>query len=156
MSLPGPGWHQDPSDATMIRWWDGATWTEHTQASPVPAQVPTAQVVDDYVPMASYYAQAASTPVKMTRAEKDRAVRRNNGFGYAGLVLALIAFLFNPLAIPSILGIIFGAIGLARASSLDGQTPATGRGASLAAVILGLIGTGYLLWKLSQALGGAH
>ena len=156
MSLPGPGWHQDPSDATMIRWWDSATWTEHTQASPVPAQVPTAQVVDDYVPMASYYAQAASTPVKMTRAEKDRAVRRNNGFGYAGLVLALIAFLFmipspSPASSASL-----GAIGLARASSLDGQTPATGRGASLAAVILGLIGTGYLLWKLSQARGAAY
>lgn len=88
----------------------------------------------------------------MTRAEKDRAVRRNNGFGYTGLVLALVSFLFNPLAIPSILGVVFGAIGLARASSLEERTRATGRGASIAAIVISLIALGFFLWNLQSAL----
>lgn len=36
------GWYQDPSGAAALRWWDGARWTEHTQAAPpqVPAPAP--------------------------------------------------------------------------------------------------------------------
>ena len=155
MTLPEPGWLQDPNDATRIRWWDGAAWTEHTQGSTaVTLAGPSAPIVDAYVPFDPTYNATANGAAKLTRAERDRAVRRNNGFGYSGLVLALVAFLFNPLAIPSILGIIFGGIGLARASSLEGQTRSTGRGVSVAAVVLGLIGLGYMLWTLSRAFSG--
>jgi len=28
------GWYADPADATLIRWWDGAAWTAHTQPNP--------------------------------------------------------------------------------------------------------------------------
>ncbi|WP_144016076.1 DUF2510 domain-containing protein [Demequina sp. NBRC 110052] len=27
---PAAGWYQDPHDATGLRWWDGAAWSEHT------------------------------------------------------------------------------------------------------------------------------
>jgi hypothetical protein len=30
------GWYSDPSDASRLRWWDGAQWTEHVQAVPAP------------------------------------------------------------------------------------------------------------------------
>lgn len=29
-----PGWYPDAADPSVVRWWDGAQWTEHTQAHP--------------------------------------------------------------------------------------------------------------------------
>ncbi|MER7989054.1 phospholipid scramblase-related protein [Streptomyces noursei] len=44
------GWYQDPSGAAALRWWDGARWTEHTQAAPPPAPAPAPQ--QQYAPQA--------------------------------------------------------------------------------------------------------
>ncbi|MXG90083.1 DUF2510 domain-containing protein [Nocardioides flavescens] len=35
MTQTPAGWYADPQDATQLRWWDGAAWTEH--CSPRPA-----------------------------------------------------------------------------------------------------------------------
>lgn len=37
-AAPVAAWYADPQDATQLRWWDGAKWTEHT--SPVPQAAP--------------------------------------------------------------------------------------------------------------------
>jgi len=34
---PQPGWYPDPADASRLRWWDGAVWTEHTANQPTDA-----------------------------------------------------------------------------------------------------------------------
>ena len=31
-----PGWHQDPDDPSLLRWWDGSRWTEHTSVVDLP------------------------------------------------------------------------------------------------------------------------
>src|ERR1700733_8015356 len=31
-------WHSDPEDPTMLRWWDGAQWTNHRCPVPVAPQ----------------------------------------------------------------------------------------------------------------------
>jgi hypothetical protein len=140
MTVPAPGWYIDPEDARHMRWWTGESWTEHK--SPNPNHLP--QPLDPsatYVPFANNLGQSATAgPTKLTRAEKDRQVRRNNSFAYTGCVLALIAFLVNPFAILSILGIVFSAIGLAKSNDLEGRQRVTGRGTAIGGLILGLIG----------------
>jgi hypothetical protein len=35
--MVGPGWFPDPSNPTLLRWWDGNAWTEHWTPVPVDA-----------------------------------------------------------------------------------------------------------------------
>ncbi len=67
-------------------------------------------------------------------------------------MLSLIAFIVNLLAIPSLLGIVFGAIGLVRAGQLTGKR-VTGFGVSLAAVILGLVSGALFFVRLAEVFG---
>ncbi len=34
---PAPGWYADATDPSLIRWWDGSSWSEHTQPNPAAA-----------------------------------------------------------------------------------------------------------------------
>ena len=85
-----------------------------------------------------------------TRKEKDREIRRNNSMAYTGLMLALVSCLLNPLAIPSILGIVFSAIGIAKSAELEGAgRKITGRGTAIAGLVVSIASTAYILWKFS-------
>jgi hypothetical protein len=33
-SPPGPGWLDDPTDRSLLRWWDGRQWTAYTSVKP--------------------------------------------------------------------------------------------------------------------------
>ncbi|WP_144763097.1 DUF2510 domain-containing protein [Curtobacterium sp. 9128] len=158
MTLPIAGWYPDPQEPSRVRWWDGERWG---QLAPAPQQTMVAAPVYETAPRPpapSEYRRGADLrdePVlrgRKARLAKDRATRAANPFGYAGLVLALIAFLFNVFAVPGILGIVFGAIGLARAGQLTGAR-ITGFGVSLAAVILGLVASGAFALRAAQLLG---
>ncbi len=109
-----------------------------------------------YLPMAGHYRPEASAavPQKLTRAQKDKEIRRNNSFGYAGLVLSLVAFIFNFFAIPSVLGIVFSSIGLARAQNLEGKSRVTGRGTSVAGLIVGIVALGTFVWNIIRVTSG--
>ena len=41
MSSVEPGWYPDADNPALIRWWDGAGWTEHTQPNPAAVPPPT-------------------------------------------------------------------------------------------------------------------
>lgn len=48
-ALPLPGWYDDSKDPAMLRWWDGAAWTDHTRDNPSEAggqaeQVPASRI----------------------------------------------------------------------------------------------------------------
>jgi hypothetical protein len=49
--LPPSGWYVDPGDESVLRYWDGARWTEHTlpqpAATPEPAPAATAEPARD-------------------------------------------------------------------------------------------------------------
>ncbi|MGN8048860.1 DUF2510 domain-containing protein [Curtobacterium sp. 22159] len=156
MTLPIAGWYPDPEDQARLRWWDGTRWGALApQPEAVPGTAPFSVVEPAPRPPApsEYRAGASDGPLtgRRARVAKDRATRSANPFGYAGLVLSLIAFIFNLLAIPSVLGLVFGAIGLARAGQLTGQR-ITGFGVSLAAVILGLVSGGLFFLRVAQLM----
>jgi hypothetical protein len=97
--------------------------------------------------------ESTSVAGPLTRKEKDRQIRRNNSFAYTGLVLALVGLLVNPFAILSILALVFSAIGLARAQSLDGRANVTGRGTAIAGMIVGVIELAVFAWNVARLLG---
>ena len=155
MTAPGPGWYIDPEDTSQMRWWSGESWTEHKSPNPQHAQAVTPATVEvqdrPYVPMASYSSSPTIADAgKLSRREKDRQVRRNNSLAYTGCVLSLVAFLFNPFAILSILGIVFSVVGLAKSHELDGRQRVTGRGTAIAGIVVGLLGLAAFAWLLVQ------
>lgn len=156
MTLPVAGWYEDPQDATRLRWWDGVRWGA---IAPEPRPVVHGATAPTWnlpprPPAPSEYRVVHEEPLRgrKARVARDRATRAANPFGYAGLVLALVAFIFDLMAIPSILGVVFGAVGLARASQLTGQR-VTGFGVSVAAIVLGLIAGGFFCTRAAALLG---
>ncbi|UTT62571.1 DUF2510 domain-containing protein [Microcella humidisoli] len=50
MSTPAAGWYVDSTDPSLVRWWDGAAWSDHTQPNPdAPATAPTSAPVEAVV-----------------------------------------------------------------------------------------------------------
>lgn len=60
-ALPGPGWYDDGVTVGVLRWFDGASWTEHTRAVPLPDPVPVAPAVP--APTPAVPVARASAPV---------------------------------------------------------------------------------------------
>ena len=65
-STPAGGWYADPLDASLLRWWDGSTWSKQTMpadpapSTPDPKPVLTAVPRGDepYVPSNSVFRMA--------------------------------------------------------------------------------------------------
>jgi hypothetical protein len=157
VTVPGPGWHVDPLDPTLLRWWDGQSWTEAQRARPREESGLAGSSLTGARPYVSMepYRRDESTSVAgpLTRKEKDRQIRRNNSFAYTGLVLALVGLLVNPFALLSVLAVVFSAIGLARAESLVGRPHVTGRGTAIAGMIVGVAGLAFFAWSWVRLVG---
>ena len=60
--MPAPGWYGDSVHPAVIRWWDGATWTTHTQTNPAARSHITPEPALNYPPPSSTLAEFASPP----------------------------------------------------------------------------------------------
>ena len=108
---PPAGWYPDPAgDASVVRYWDGNTWTEQTQPmvnqqslNNIGTPPPTPQPV--YTP-----GQTVQTYM-VAPAEKD-----HKGFAVAGLAIGIASIVFFCLswvdAIIGIVGVVLSAIGI--------------------------------------------
>lgn len=48
-NTPTAGWYDDPTDARLMRWWDGTAWSEHVAPHPTPPSGPVASAVSEAV-----------------------------------------------------------------------------------------------------------
>ncbi|OZF05099.1 DUF2510 domain-containing protein [Rhodococcus sp. 15-2388-1-1a] len=79
---PAPGWHPDPSEPGLIRYWDGTQWTEHTQ----PVTGPTAEQPAP---------TGADEPSQPTQAGVPHAVKIIGGIVVAFVVIGVLGAVFG-------------------------------------------------------------
>ncbi|MDQ1531214.1 MAG: hypothetical protein QOE37_1319 [Microbacteriaceae bacterium] len=107
------GWYPDPQGKGATRFWSGEAWTEHTKGVPQPRYAPPDP------------AELGATPAPTTA---------RNPMATAGLVLGIVALLFDLLLVPTILGIVFGGIGATRAGRLG-----VGRARAIVGIVLAVV-----------------
>lgn len=117
------GWYPDPERVAASRFWDGSGWTEHTKGTAPLYAPPVAGTAVGPDP-----ALAVPTPAFTTTASK-------NGIATAALVLGIVALLLDLLLVPTVLAIVFGAIGISRAGNRGG----TGRARAIVAIALAVV-----------------
>jgi Protein of unknown function (DUF2510) len=109
-----PGWHPDPTDPqSRVRWWDGSSWTDHTQ--PTGSVPPAMPVVPQRVllagPTSGFYQQNRSTVTALgvvalylvlaaathivllgifPASLAYRAVRRREPFAFVAVIAAIV------------------------------------------------------------------
>jgi len=60
--LPPAGWYADPAADSLLRWWGGLTWTDHTRAVvTTSAPTPVAATAVSFKPLVSNYIPAGSS-----------------------------------------------------------------------------------------------
>jgi hypothetical protein len=165
MTTPA-GWYPDPANASLQRWWSGASWTEHTAIAPSVAPAPTYAPAYATAPAEAGTASGASPlgfvqpynsgvanrpdygyagsdfpdPRTMKRGAREKQLRHVNPVAYAGILVALLGMILTFWGLAEIAAIILSSIGFARAGKLRGQGHLiTGRGYSVAGLVVGIV-----------------
>ena len=113
----GAGWYPDPEGTGTTRFFDGGEWTQHVKGPPKRSTAP------------------ADAPVHQTGVVLHAALPRN-GVAVAAFASGIAAVPLSLLIVPSVLGIVLGGAGMARAGRIGGA----GRRRAAAGLLLGLLG----------------
>jgi hypothetical protein len=121
---PVPGWYPDPQGSGVLRWWDGATWTDHRAPAwqPQSGEVPVDHTLDWLLPT------------------------NRDGFAIASGYLGLFSLVPNP--ITSIAAVICGWIALGRIK----RTGTMGRGRAIFGIIMGALSFGFFAFVMIMAV----
>jgi hypothetical protein len=126
------GWYADPDRVGGTRFWDGAVWTEHVKGAPWRFAPPVGGRGSRPVALPPGAPYSAALP---------RLAPRSNRMATAGLTFGVVSLVANVLLVPTILGIVFGAVGAARASRRGG----IGRARGIVLAALGVVAAGVQL-----------
>ena len=107
------GWYQDPSEPTLLRWWDGTKWTSHTAPNQQYAPQPMTQTALPYG-----YSQTMS----------HESSPSSNGFVKAGSIIQIVS---------SALGFMLGVIMLLLGNEAEEMFPGVGLDAAIK--VLGIV-----------------
>jgi len=84
------GWYEDPSDASLVRWWNGIAWTDHTQ--PKPDLDGTAELEESYASAAATV--RSRTRIRSSSTAESWVVAFTPAILFAGLFVAVWAWLY--------------------------------------------------------------
>ena len=143
-----PGWYDDPDNRDDLRWWDGAGWSEHRKLGVGSGRRDLA-----YSTSTAAAPDAPTSGGRVRYADRERAMRRNNPFAYAAILLALIAFIIDFLALPGLVAIGFAIAGLVRAASFDARVVRyRGLTTAVIALVLAVLATVSFTFQMLHAL----
>jgi hypothetical protein len=124
-----PGWYEDPEAPDLLRWWDGANWSD-TEFVPKPVDDVNRNRIAERARTVFFWALGVVVlfwwiPIALTLLPSREAQT-------LGVILVWVGFL--PAFALLILAIVFGSIGLSRSQKLGGYR----RGSALTGLIGGI------------------
>ena len=116
---PPADWYEETGNPGVLRWWDGAAWTDHRQAiAPSPYAAATS-------------AGAVPAPGQHHTASRSRSPLDANRAATASLFVGIGSLVFQLFGLPAIAAIVLGVVGIRRSRS--------GFAASVWGIVLGAI-----------------
>lgn len=133
MSLPAAGWFPDPQDGTRLRWWNGHVWGDETRAAPgrTAAVAPIAAAA----PAGPAFSVRTQPTTEARTWAYGTTVRRFCLATALAMVFAVASIVYDTWGALSVLGVVFGLIGIVRPRGTGGWR-VVGRSLASSAVVL--------------------